>query len=37
MKASRGIAATLLALALIGAPGAALAQDNWPSKPIRIT
>ena len=36
MKASRSIAAMLLAFALTGVPGAALAQDKWPSKPIRM-
>ncbi len=36
MKTSSGIAATLLALALTGVPGAAPAQDKWPAKPIRL-
>lgn len=36
MKALSGIAATLLALALAGMPGAAPAQDKWPVKPIRL-
>lgn len=36
MHTSRSIAAAVLGIALIGAPGVALSQDKWPSKPIRM-
>jgi len=36
MKTSGSFAAIWLVLALTGAPGTALAQDKWPSKPIRM-
>ena len=36
MKTSRGIGAILPALALTGVAGVTLAQDKWPSKPIRM-
>ena len=36
MKTSRGIGAILPALALTGVTGVTLAQDKWPSKPIRM-
>ena len=36
MKASRSIAVSSLVLALGSVPGVALAQDHWPSKPIRM-
>jgi tripartite-type tricarboxylate transporter receptor subunit TctC len=36
MQAPRKIAAAALGLALAGAPGVALSQDKWPSKPIRM-
>jgi len=36
MKASGSFAAIWLVLTLAGAPGTALAQDKWPSKPIRM-
>lgn len=37
MKALRRIAASSLAVALIGALGVMRAQEKWPSKPIRMT
>jgi tripartite-type tricarboxylate transporter receptor subunit TctC len=36
MKFSSGNAAVILAFALTAGPGAALAQDKWPTKPIRM-
>jgi len=36
MNASRRIPAASLVLVLVGVPGVPLAQDKWPSKPIRM-